>query len=77
MRAIGEKLLFEFSQHFFRRAGSLRKRLREQFCQELRFYVREHRLLFDVLEIFRQQIHDMMTKLAKLACVHSASSVSV
>ena len=70
VRAIRKKLRFEFAQHLRRWHRSLRQRFGKKLSQHLRFYIRKDRLLFDVIEIFRQQIYHLMTDLPKFECVH-------
>jgi hypothetical protein len=72
VRAIREKLFFEFGQYLRRRTGRLRQGLVKKLHQELRFHIREDRPLFDVVEILCQQIYDLMANLLKLASVHES-----
>jgi hypothetical protein len=47
--------------------------LSKELCQFARFHIREHWFLFDVLQIFGQQVHHPMSNFAKFPGFHEST----
>jgi hypothetical protein len=73
MRAIREKLLFQFCQHLLWGSGMLRQWFSEELRQCAWFDIREHWLFFDVLQILGQHIHDAVPNFAKFFGIHEST----
>ena len=70
VRTVGKQLVFDFTENARKRARLLRQRLAEELIYGSRLGVRKYSLLFYVLKIAGEQVHDAMPAVTEFLWIH-------